>query len=108
MNSSHRITIWKFLAFICGCVGIAFSAFLFYLWQYDNHVFYMYKIEPLIFYITSAINFIASVIWFSGICTVNEIVNFFLYDSKILVSETDFDASKNMKNLKIQCLSSLG
>lgn len=98
MNSNHRITIWKFLAFICGCVGIAFNAFLFYLWQYDNHVFYMYKIEPLIFYITTAINFIASVIWFSGICTVNEIV-YIVNDLKISVSETDFDASKNMKKL---------
>ncbi|XP_055304836.1 uncharacterized protein LOC129569723 [Sitodiplosis mosellana] len=67
MNSSRRITFWKFAAFIVGCVEIAFYVFLFYLWQFDNHVFVTYKIEPIAFYVTAAINFIATVIWFSGI-----------------------------------------
>ena len=73
MDSSRRISIWKLAGFIVGCVGIAFNVFLFYRWQFDNHVFDTYKIETIAFYVTSVINFIASIIWFSGIGTVSKL-----------------------------------
>lgn len=71
MNSScRRKAIWKFVASVVGCVGMAFNVFLFYHLMYDNEIFNILSIKPYI-YVTSAINLMASIIWFCGFCMVS-------------------------------------
>ncbi|XP_031634785.1 uncharacterized protein LOC116348066 [Contarinia nasturtii] len=62
MNTNR--TIWKFVCVVVGCVGVVFNLILFYLWKYDIDAL---KTESHKFYVASAINLMAGIIWFCGI-----------------------------------------